>query len=210
MQYLNVQLSIFLSECVDINFFSFFLFLHSLLTRPFSFVFLLPSVLLCHSSCPTFHFSLSFPCSYSPSFFLLPVVCISPPDAGPQLCGVPVLLPTWAERLFPPGPPPGANDWAVPGQRQPLPHIQPQQQVGRTWTAWNSDYESWWSLSTSWFQKIWAAVLTLLALVVAPTPFVSLSCSDLYLSILLWGNRVSDCQRDWFQGTFKNKFGTAE
>lgn len=69
------------------------------------------------------------------TFFLLPLVSISPPGAGPQLCGVPVLLPTWAERLFPPGLPPGANDRPVPGQRQPLPHIQPQQQVGRTKTA---------------------------------------------------------------------------
>lgn len=85
--------------------------------------------------------------------FLLPPVSISPPDAGPQLCGIPVLLPTWAERLFPPGPPPGANNRAVPGQHQPLPHIQPQQQVGRTpTTAGNYDYESWWTL-TSWFHK---------------------------------------------------------
>lgn len=81
------------------------------------------------------------------------LVSISPPDAGPQLCGVLVLLPTWAERLFPPGPLPGANDGAVPGQCQPLPHIQPQQQVGGQRTAWNSDYESSWTLIASWFQK---------------------------------------------------------
>lgn len=55
----------------------------------------------------------------------LPPVSISPPGAGPQLCGVPVLLPTWAERLFPPGPLPGANDRAVPGH-PPLQLVQPQ------------------------------------------------------------------------------------
>lgn len=83
-------------------------------------------------SCPTFHFSP----------FLLSLVSISPPGADPQLCGVPVLLPTWAERLFPPGPPPGANDRAVPGRRQPLQHLQPQQQVGRTRTTPDNDFES--------------------------------------------------------------------
>lgn len=123
---------------------------------------------LLSSSRPWFSSLLPSPFSYSPSFFRPPVVSISPPDADPQLCGIPVLLPTWAERLFPPGPLPGANDRAVPGQRQRLQHIQPQQQVGRTWTAWNNDNESWWSLSTSWFQKI-GMQSWLLAIAVAPT-----------------------------------------
>uniref|UniRef100_A0A8D3BNZ0 Phospholipid-transporting ATPase n=1 Tax=Scophthalmus maximus TaxID=52904 RepID=A0A8D3BNZ0_SCOMX len=51
------------------------------------------------------------------------------PRGDPQLCGVPVLLPAWAERLFPPGPLPGANDGPVPGRCQPLPGVRPQQQV---------------------------------------------------------------------------------
>lgn len=63
-------------------------------------------------------------------------VSISPPGPDPQLCGVPVLLPTWAERLFPLGPLPGAHDRAVPDQRRPPPppppHVGPRQQVGRS------------------------------------------------------------------------------
>lgn len=146
-------------SCVGIHFFSppFLLFLFSLLSfflfcpplaagSPFSSV---VSLLSNFSLVPFLH-----PPPPPPSHFsLLSLVSISPPGAGPQLCGVPVLLPTWAERLFPPGPPPGANDRAVPGQRQPLPHLQPQQQVGRTRTTPNNDSESWWTLSTSWFQK---------------------------------------------------------
>lgn len=71
---------------------------------------------------------------------LPPLVSVSPPDADPQLCGVPVLLPTWAERLFPPGPPPGTNE-------------QPQQQVGGRTAAWNNDHESPPTLCTACFQK---------------------------------------------------------
>lgn len=112
-------------------------FLSSVLLTSLSFI--LPS--LCHSnfSCHPF-FLLLFLCP--PTFFLLPTVSINPRGAGPQLCGVPVLLPTWAERLFPPGLPPGANDRAVPGQHQQLPSIQPQQQVGRMTMSRNIDYES--------------------------------------------------------------------
>lgn len=84
---------------------------------------------------------------------LPPLVSISPPDAGPQLCGVPVLLPTWAERLFPPGPHPGTNDRAVPGRRWPLPLIQPQQQVGGRTATRNNDHESSRALCTPWLQK---------------------------------------------------------
>lgn len=58
-------------------------------------------------------------------------VSISPPSAGPQLYGVPVLLPTRAKWLFPLGQPPGPNDWTLQSRRQQLPHIQPLQQVGR-------------------------------------------------------------------------------
>lgn len=159
----NVTMNLY---CVGINFFSFLLFLHSFLL--FCFLFLWPFFLLslCHSNFSRHPFLLLlFLCPST--FFLFPPVSISPPGAGPQLCGVPVLLPTWAERLYPPGPPPGANDRAVPGQRQPLPRIQPQQQVGRT--SAGNDYESWWTLNTSWFQKNWAAGLTVLALNVVTT-----------------------------------------
>lgn len=96
----------------------------------------------CHFSPVHHHFTLAFSFSlltlrsFFPSTFSLPLlVSISPPDPDPQLYGVPVLLPTWAERLFPPGPPPGANDRTVPDKHKPLPHIQPRQQVGRTRTA---------------------------------------------------------------------------
>lgn len=153
--------------CVGINFFSFLL---SLSISLFFFLRLFPQ-LICDFSYPVNttlqHFISLFPSLHSHS--TLPSVSISPPDAGPQLCGVPVLLPTWAERLFPPGPPPGANNRAVPGQHQPLPLIQPQQQVGRTTTARNYIYETWWILCPSWFQKCWAAVLTVLGLNMAIT-----------------------------------------
>lgn len=108
------------------------------------------------------HFMFIFLYFHSPfhpplSFFSLPslppLVSISPRDAGPQLCGVPVLLPTWAERLFPPGPRPGTNDRAVPGRRWPLPRIQPQRQVGGRTVAWNNGYEYSRALCTSWLQK---------------------------------------------------------
>ena len=129
--------------CVGINFFSFLLFLHSLSISFFFFLRLFPK-LICDFSYPVNttlqHFISLFPSLRSHS--TLPSVSISPPGAGPQLCGVPVLLPTWAERLFPPGLPPGANNWAVPGQHQPLPLIQPRQQVGRTTTARNNIYET--------------------------------------------------------------------
>lgn len=95
---------------------------------------------------------------------LPPLVSISPPDADPQLCGVPVLLPTWAERLFPPGPPPGTNERPVPGWPRPLPRNQPQQQVGGRTAAWNNDHESSRTFGTSWLQKyelhFWLTVLT--------------------------------------------------
>ena len=57
-----------------------------------------------------------------------PSVFISPADAGPQLCGVPVLLPAWAERLYPPGPAAGANERTLPGRHHPLQRRHPQQQ----------------------------------------------------------------------------------
>lgn len=98
---------------------------------------------------PFFPLLLFCPLTFSPP----PPVSISPPGANPQLCGVLVLLPTWAERLFPPGPLLGANDRPVPGQCQPLPRTKPQQQVGRTRTEWNNDYETWRNLNTSRFQK---------------------------------------------------------
>ncbi|XP_016518883.1 probable phospholipid-transporting ATPase IF isoform X2 [Poecilia formosa] len=75
------------------------------------------------------HLLVAYPPSAAPAQTHAPLVSIHPPGAGPQLCGVPVLLPTWAKRLFPPGPPPGTNDGTMQGQRQQLPHIQPQQQV---------------------------------------------------------------------------------
>lgn len=162
MQYVILQLPISFCQnlivnlyCVDINFFSFVLFLHSLLPLSFSFCFF-PFVLCSVIFLTLQLFTSPFPPALSLPFHHLsplPPASISPPGAGPQLCGVPVLLPTWAERLFPPGPPPGANDRAVPGQHQPLPHIQPQQQVGRATTARNNDYESRWALTTPWFQK---------------------------------------------------------
>ncbi|XP_016518880.1 probable phospholipid-transporting ATPase IF isoform X1 [Poecilia formosa] len=89
------------------------------------------------------HLLVAYPPSAAPAQTHAPLVSIHPPGAGPQLCGVPVLLPTWAKRLFPPGPPPGTNDGTMQGQRQQLPHIQPQQQVGRTAASTrNDDYES--------------------------------------------------------------------
>ncbi|XP_014885581.1 probable phospholipid-transporting ATPase IF isoform X2 [Poecilia latipinna] len=75
------------------------------------------------------HLLVAYPPPAAPAQTHAPLVSIRPPGAGPQLCGVPVLLPTWAKRLFPPGPPPGTNDGTMQGQRQQLPHIQPQQQV---------------------------------------------------------------------------------
>lgn len=162
MQYAIFQspiiLNVSLSCCVCINLFSFLLFLHSLSQS--SFLFCLPlavgspyfavTLLLSNLSLLPF-FPLLLFCLLT--FFPPPPVSISPPGANPQLCGVLVLLPTWAERLFPPGPLLGANDRAVPGQCQPLPRTKPQQQVGRTRTEWNNDYETWWNLNTSWFQK---------------------------------------------------------
>lgn len=146
MQYVIFQSSIILLVCNSetlLCWYSFLLFSPlTPLTSPSSFFFCPPlavgspyfsviSLLSNFSLLPFLPLLFLFPST----FFLLPLVSISPPGAGPQLCGVPVLLPTWAERLFPPGLPPGANDRPVPGQRQPLPHIQPQQQVGRTKTA---------------------------------------------------------------------------
>lgn len=105
--------------------------------------------ILCH----LFIFVLfTFSPSVSALFLLLPPVYTSLPGAEPQLHGIPVLLPTWGERLYPPGPPPGANDWTLQGQRQQLPHIQPQQQVGKTTTSRKRDFE-WRTLGTSWCQK---------------------------------------------------------
>lgn len=166
MQYVILQSTILFCQnmtaslcCVGINFCSFLLFVHSLLPLSLSFAscqFVLLSVLF--SVFPTYATLQLFTSPFLAVFLLLschrlhlPPVSISPPGADPQLYGVPVLLPTWAERLFPPGPLPGANDRAVPGQRQPLPRQQ--QQVGKTSTTTNSDYESWWTVTTSRFQK---------------------------------------------------------
>ena len=175
-----VSVTVNLYYCMLIIISSLFSFFHSLLPLSFSFALFLFSVLLTDVIFLTLFIPLSN-LSHHPfillllscfsTFFLSSPVSISPPGAGPQLCGVPVLLPTWAERLFPPGPLPGANDRAVPGQRQPMPHIQPQQQVGRTTTARNNDNESRWTHSASWFQKFWAAVVTVCALNAATTLF---------------------------------------
>lgn len=121
-------------------FFSCLLFLHSIQSPLFS-------------RCP--HFSLPASFLYHLSLPLSPPVSISPPDAGPQLYGVPVLLPTWAERLCPPGPPPGANDRPVPGRRQPLPLVRPRQQVGRmaAVAARFNHFESRRDLASSRLQK---------------------------------------------------------
>lgn len=126
-------------------------------------------LLLIHYSVKMWYFRHLFCVNFSVfSPFPHPFLCcllvsINPPDADPQLCGVPVLLPTWAERLFPPGPPPGTNERAVPGRGRPLPRNQPQQQVGGRTAAWNNDHESSRTVCTSWFQKyelhFWLTVL---------------------------------------------------
>lgn len=140
---LCVLSSVFVCIFFDLIYFNFWIFLLWIESS-----IILLNVITGICSVLTFLYFVSFS-SPSPLLSLLsavslpPLVSTSPPDANPQLCGVPVLLPTWAERLFPPGPPPGTNEWAVSGRGRPLPRDQPQQQVGcGGWTAWNSDHES--------------------------------------------------------------------